>query len=99
MFVEQEVKLRIRGILGTCTPFYQGGVIRLTIPKRVVKKYDLEQKVGREFFSMIFVETDKGMLLLPLEKLIRPDTIRDALSFIDLSRISDEELKALLEEE
>jgi flagellar basal body L-ring protein FlgH len=47
---------------------------------------------------MIFVETDKGLLLLPLEKIIRPDTIRDALNFIDLSKISDEELKALLEE-
>jgi hypothetical protein len=98
MLAEQEVRLKIRGILGTCTPFYQGGVIRLTIPKRVVKKYNLEEKVGKEFFSMIFVETDKGMLLLPLEKIIRPDTIRDALNFIDLSKISDEELKALLEE-
>jgi hypothetical protein len=96
---EQEVKLKIKGILGVSSPFYQGGSIRLTVPKRAVTKLKMQDKIGKEFYSMIFMETDKGMLVLPLDKVVRPDNIRDALKFIDLSGLSDEDLRVLFEEE
>jgi hypothetical protein len=99
MSLEQEVKLRVRGILGVTQPFWQGGSLRLTIPKRAVKKYALEEKIGREYFALIFFETDKGMLLLPFDKAVNPVNVRNSLQFIDLSKISDEELEVLLEEE
>ena len=99
MSVEQEIKLRIRGILGVAQPFWQGGALRLTIPKRARKKYALDEKVGEEFFALIFLETDRGILLLPLEKVVNPINVRSALQFVDLSKISDEELETLLEEE
>jgi hypothetical protein len=54
---------------------------------------------GREFFGFVFLETDKGFLLVPFAGPLNPITLRQKLSFIDLSKISDEELKLLLEEE
>lgn len=96
---EQEVKIKIKGVLGVSSPFYQGGSVRLTIPKRAVTKLNMQNKIGKEFYSMIFIETDKGMLVLPLEKVVRPDNIRDALKFIDLSGLSDKDLRVLFEEE
>lgn len=97
--LDQEVKITVKGILGVSSPFFQGGSIRLTIPKRAVKKYGMELKAGKEFNSLVFLETDKGMLLLPLEKVVRPDTIRGALEFVNLSELSDKDLASLLEED
>jgi len=96
---EQEIKLKMKGILGVSSPFYQGGSIRLTIPKRAAARFNMQDKIGKEFYSMIFLETDKGMLILPLEKVVKPDNIRDALKFVDLSGLSDEDLRMLFEEE
>jgi|GEM_PF-6194208 len=94
-----KIEVKIKGIVGVAKPFRQGGVWRLTIPKRAAKKHDLEHKTRKEFFSYIFLETDKGLLLLPLEKVVNPKNLRDALSFIDISHLSDEDLKLLFEEE
>ena len=99
MSAKDEVKISIGGILGIASPFYQGGSLRLTIPKRVVTKYRLEEKVGKEFFSLIFIEADKGIFMIPLDKVVRPDNIREALKFVDLSSLTDEDLKALFEED
>lgn len=111
MSLEQEVKLKIKKILGVAQPFKQGGSLRLTIPKRALKiRIDqdkvsaptLEDKVDRskkEYFALIFFETDRGILLLPFDRVLNPPNVRNALSFIDLSKISDEELEVLLEEE
>jgi hypothetical protein len=100
MSIEQEARFRVKNILGVAQPFWQGGALRLTIPKRVRQRYALDEKVGREFFALVFLETDRGILLLPLEKVpLNPINVRSALQFIDLSKISDEELEVLLEEE
>jgi len=97
--LDQEVKIKIKGVLGVSSPFYQGGSIRLTVPKRAAAKFNMEDKVGKEFYSMIFLESDKGMLLLPLDKVVRPDNIKDALKFFDVSNLSDEDLEILFREE
>ncbi len=96
---ETNVKIKVNGILGMASPFYQGGSLRLTLPKQVVKKYKLSEKIGKGFFSLIFLEAENGIFVLPLEKVVRPDNIRDALKFIDLSKITDEDLQLLFEEE
>lgn len=93
------VELKIKGPLGVAKPFQQGGVWRLTIPKRVVEKYGLKNKMKDEgFFTYIFLETDKGLFLLPLDKVVNPKNLRNALSFIDTSKLSDDDLRLLLEE-
>ncbi|MGQ9469215.1 MAG: hypothetical protein ACUVTD_05245 [Nitrososphaerales archaeon] len=99
MSIEQEIKVRVKKVLGVAQPFWQGSSLRLTIPRRVTDEYKLKWKVGKEFFAFIFFETDRGILLLPFDKVPNPPNVRDALQFIDLSKISDEELEALLEEE
>ena len=50
MTAGSEVKISVGGVLGIASPFYQGGSLRLTIPKRVVDKYKLDEKIGKEFF-------------------------------------------------
>jgi len=94
-----EVKISVGAVLGIASPFYQGGSLRLTVPKRVIKKYKLDEKVGKEFFSLIFLEADKGIFMIPLDKVVRPDNIRDALKFLDLTNLTDEDLRAIFEEE
>jgi len=93
------IQVKIKAILGDAKPFPQGGSWRLTIPKKVVKEHKLENKMKRkEYFSYIFLDTDKGLLLVPLDKVVNPKTVRDALKFVDISYLSDEDLKILFEE-
>jgi hypothetical protein len=92
-----KITIRVKRLLGVAKPFPQGGVWRLTIPKRVVKEYKLEEKLKeKEYFSYIFLDTDKGLLLLPLDKVVNPKNIREALEF--MGKLSLEEIGELLEE-
>lgn len=96
-----KIEVEIRDLAGVAKPFPQGGVWRLTIPKKIIKKYNLnaERKIGR-YFAFIFLDTDKGLLLLPLPKVVNPENIRQALmKFVDLSYMSDEDLQIVFEEE
>ncbi|MEM2914611.1 MAG: hypothetical protein QXH91_04340 [Candidatus Bathyarchaeia archaeon] len=94
-----KIEVKIKGPLGVAKPFRQGGTWRITIPKRAVKEHDLEVKTKKEYFSYIFVDTDKGLLLLPLDKVVNPKNLRDALKFVDISHLSEEDLKILFKEE
>lgn len=86
-------------ILGVATPFQQGGSVRMTLPKRLVKRFKIDEKMRHEFFGFIFLETGEGVLLVPLDKAINPGTVRDALSFANISNLSDEDLKILFEDQ
>jgi len=95
-----KVTLNVQGVLGVASPFPQGGVWRLTVPKEAVKKHNLNAKTDKgKFFAYVFVDTDKGLLLVPLDKMVNPETLRGALEFIDISHLSDEDLKLLFDEE
>jgi hypothetical protein len=97
MISAQTIIAKILSILGVSHPFAQGGSLRLTIPKRMVEKYGLTKK--KDYFGFIFVDTDRGVLLVPLDKAVNPDSIRGALNFMDLSHITAEDLEFLFEEE
>lgn len=95
------IEVKIKELVGVAKPFPQGGVWRLTIPKEVVKKHnlDVEERRGK-YFAYVFLDTDKGLLLLPLPKVVNPENIRQALmNFVDVSHMSDEDLQILFEEE
>lgn len=94
-----KIEVKIKGTLGVAKPFRQGSSWKMTIPKGVVKEHNLELKTKKEYFSYIFVDTDKGLLLLPLDKVVNPKNLRDALKFVDVSHLSDEDLKFLFEEQ
>lgn len=98
-----EVKLKITGPMGTAQPFLQGGSWRLTIPKEAVKRYKLEEKYkrseyGKEVPTFVFLDTSKGMFILPLSELISQSSIENALTkFVDTSSITEDDLKILIE--
>ena len=95
-----KIQIRIKKPIGIAKPFQQDGSWRLTIPKTAVKEHDLEEKTERQkSFSYIFLDTNKGLLLVPLDKAANSKNLRDALNFVDISYLSDEDLKMLFEEE
>jgi len=78
---KNKITIEIKEILGSASPFSQGGSWRLTIPKRVVAKYEVEKRKREEpYISFVFVDTDKGLLLLPLSKIVTPENLRNALT-------------------
>jgi hypothetical protein len=92
------VMVKIKSIIGVTKPFLQGGSMRLTLPKELAKK--IGPKIGKEYVGFIFLETDKGVLLVALDKTPNPGTVRDALSsFADIPRLNDEDLRILFGDE
>jgi len=91
-----EVNVKIKRILGVTKPFLQGGSTRLTLPKEFVKKF-LPHAKG--YVGFIFLETDKGVLLVALSQAINPITVRDALSFANIPNLSNDDLKILFEKD
>lgn len=75
--LSQELKVKIVGIIGAASPFWQGGSIRIILPKRVGWVYGLKRSDLRELenFTFIFLETDKGILMCPLENLVKDETL------------------------
>ncbi len=94
----QEIKIKVLGFLGTKAPFDQGGVIRITFPKMAVKTYKLNEKVGKEPFEMMFVNTDRGILMIPFDKTKAENTVREALKFMDTSSLTKEDIDLLMGE-
>ena len=93
-----QIQLTIKRIVGVAKPFPQGGVWRLTLPKSMVRKMRLNDLYKSEEFHYVFLETDKGLLLVPLGRIVNPANLREALAFLDLSGIDENELELLLEE-
>jgi len=93
-----QVQVTVKGIVGVSKPFLQGGSWRLTLPKSMVKKMKLNSLYGAEEFHYVFLETDKGTLLVPLTKVVNPANLKDALKFLDLSGMNEKELELLLRE-
>ena len=99
MLSQKTVEAKILDILGVATPFPQGGCVRLTIPKRMVKKFNLEQAGEKSYFGFVFVETDKGVLLVALDKAVNSSTIQNALGFLNLPKVTKEDLEELFSED
>lgn len=94
-----EIKVKVNGTVGFKEPFSQGGSFALTIPKRLVKKFGLEDKSQESFFGFVFIDTDKGILLVPLEEGFRPETVKNALKFLDLSNLTENDLRLLAKDD
>jgi len=96
---EQETKLTIKRVLGVSKPFAQGKSLVVTIPHGAVEGLHLRDKLKGGYFGFIFAETNHGLLLVPLDKVANPETVRSALRFVDTSDLSDEDLEFLSESE
>ena len=93
-----QIQITIKGIAGVAKPFPQGGVWRLTIPKQIVRKHNLDKRREKEYFCYVFLDTDKGLLLVPLDKVVNPKNLRDALRFIEVSEKDLENIDVIFEE-
>jgi len=98
-----KLEIELSKPLGVAKPFKQGGVWRLTIPKKAVKVTNLEAKEkGKGFFSFVFFHTNKGLLLLDLDELVNPEVLKLKLgstrSMGDISNLSPKHLENILRE-
>lgn len=95
------MKVRVKqDIGGFSKPYRQRDSVAVTIPKKIVQSLGLNDKIGKEFFGMVFVETDRGLLLVPFDKdQLNAATFGGALSFMNLSKLSKEDLDILMQNE
>lgn len=92
---EKEMKF-----LGVAKPFPQGGVWRLTIPKKIVKIFGLLEKKKDEPFYFMFFKDQDGLVLKPLGNMINTINVQgNALNFADLSNLSEEDIELLFDED
>lgn len=69
---QAEITLKVRRILGAASPYMQGGSLRITLPRQIAEAYGLDRRSLKEMERKVFVflETDQGMLVMPLEKVM-----------------------------
>ena len=99
-----KVKIEVKRVIGSQTPFWQGGSLRIILPKRIVRKYckvglraDL-MRSGIDEIPFVFIETDKGILMKPLAELLEDVELKGGLGFTHPSGLSLEELQKLINE-
>ncbi|NWG09601.1 MAG: hypothetical protein HXX80_04760 [Nitrososphaerales archaeon] len=78
----KEVKIEIRGIIGAASPFKQGGSMRIILPKKIGKVYNLDRWQMHELESctFVFIETNFGILICPLVDVLNKPEIKQLLS-------------------
>jgi hypothetical protein len=95
---EKEIKIKLVENLGIGHTVHQGAVVRLNLPKNVVEKYKLKDKKETDF---LFINVGGDLMLLaPLKTVLKNHALlkqlKDVLGFIDLSKLSKEEIYKLL---
>ncbi|MEM3489540.1 MAG: hypothetical protein QXO75_07815 [Nitrososphaerota archaeon] len=106
MSTVKEIKIKVYRVLDAATPFKQGGSWRLPLPPRVVEYY--LQKGGQQErplhqvkylvnSPLLFIETDKGLLLRTLKENYKDPDTKD-LTFAPISGLSSEEISKLISE-
>jgi hypothetical protein len=72
---QEEITLKVRRMLGAASPYVQGGSLRITLPRQISSVYGLDKRSLRELERKVFVffETDKGILLMPLERVVEQE--------------------------
>lgn len=87
-----EITIRIKGFLGSERAYRRGGSMAISLPIELIERYNLRSLLGKRKF--LFFETDKGILVKPLDK----DTekkLGSVLKFVDVSKLTDDDLKSL----
>lgn len=81
----REVRILVSGVLGSASMFFQGGSVRLILPKKVVRALlsvenakqqdangNFENPSEREFdMDLLFILCNKGIILSPLQGYLR----------------------------
>lgn len=95
MNLNHEIILKLQEAIAGHEVYHVGSdSLAITIPKTIVKRMNIEK--GQTY---VWVTSDKGILLVPFEKLFRPDNLKQILGFMRMSEYSKEDLELLLREE
>lgn len=95
MFGNKETKIRVRKMLGSQTPFYQGGSLRIVLPKSFAREHSKSKQLDEQPY--VFLETDKGLLMTPLEEYIASHELRGE-TFASLKGMTTEDIVRLINE-
>jgi hypothetical protein len=96
----KELKVQVKSYLGSERAYWHGNSLRVALPIDLVEKLGLTRRRDKLFLDagekkiFLFFETDKGILL----KIVDEETekrLKDVLGFMDLSKLSDDDLKAI----
>jgi len=92
-------------IIGSKTPFWQEGSLRIVLPNRFVERYSslkprktIGERTTRDETPIVFLETDKGILMRPLSDVLNDQEMK-RLTFAPISGLSLKEISKLIDEE
>lgn len=87
-----EIKVQIKGFLGSERAYKRGGSMAVSLPIELIEKYNLRSLFEKRKF--LFFETNKGFLVKPIDQKVEKK-LANTLKFVDISKLTDEDLKAL----
>jgi len=103
---EKEVKIKLLKMIDSKTPYWQQGSFRMILPRILVRKYGhigskqpITRDCGLEDVPFVFIETDKGILIMPLKEALKDPDMMKGLAFAPTSGLSLKEVSKLIHEE
>ena len=96
----QQINIKDIDVIGLEDTILQDSSVMMMLPNKLIKKYSLKEKAKGKDFSFVFVDTDKGIMLIPLDDiLLGADNIADMIGFFKISdNMTKEDLKILLKD-
>lgn len=98
----RNIHAKIIGVFGIGITFEHNEKWTMSLPKKFVAKYGMKEGSQAhliESYSFVCVDSDKGVLLLPARRGGNSKGLKDAINFVDVSYLSDQDLQILSEEE
>ncbi len=79
MNVAKQVTITITGLMGTATPFRQGGSLRIVLPRKIARAYNIVKLSSDEIeeVTFFFIGTDIGVLMCTLSDLSKNEIMQE----------------------
>lgn len=79
--MDKEIRIEIRDLLGTASPFKQGGSLRIVLPKRITRLYNIERRPSGEIgdVTFFFIATNIGVLMCSLSELSKNPPLSESI--------------------
>lgn len=77
----KEITIEVRGLIGTASPFRQGGSIRIALPRKMARAFSVQRSSSGELedVTFFFIATNIGILMCSLADLSRNPTVRELI--------------------
>jgi hypothetical protein len=98
--ISKELRVEVKCFLGSERAYWHGNSLRVGFPIELVEKLNLTRRKGKLFMDsgekrrFLFFETDKGILLKIVDEATERK-LKDTLGLMDISKLSDEDLKLI----